>query len=199
MKEEVLSPPENSSDVQESRRLGLVILLVRMFRAAKLDAHLYKEVKGDPGTIIQSFVVVFLSSLAYGIANVGKGNAVLERILMSGSHDLIRWLFWFFLIYIIGTKLLPEQRTKIGLHQFFRTVGFSTAPGLIRIVAVAPQFSLAAFLAAELWMLGAAIVAVREALGYTRLLRAVIVCIFCLIITELSLPFLLLGLLQIFH
>ncbi len=146
----------------------------RIIRAAKLDVGLYREVEADKGAISQAMAVVVLSSAAAGIGNVGKGG--IGWILIGAVTALVGWYIWAYITYLIGTKLLPEPQTKADHGELLRTIGFSSSPGLIRILGVIPILRGFVFLVAGIWMLVAMIIAVREALDYQSTLRAVGVC-----------------------
>jgi len=90
---------------------------------------------------------------------------------------LIGWFVWAYLTYFIGTKLLPEPQTKASHGELLRTIGFSSSPGLIRILGIIPGLMAIVFLVAGIWMLVAMVIAVRQALDYQSTLRAVGVCI----------------------
>lgn len=147
----------------------------RIIRAAKLDAHLYEEVEADKGAMGQAMAVVILSSIAGGIATpAGLGLGV---ILIGTIAALVAWYIWAFLTYFIGTKLLPEPETKADVGELLRTIGFSSSPGLIRVLGIIPFLRGLVFLVAGVWMLVAMVIAVRQALDYQSTLRAVGVCI----------------------
>lgn len=150
-------------------------LMDRMIRAAKLDVHLYEEVEADTGAMGQAMVVVVLSSVAAGIGSIASGG--LGGILMGTIAALIGWYVWAYLTYLIGTKLLAEPQTKADHGELLRTIGFSSSPGLIRVLGVIPGLAPLVFLASGIWMLVAMIIAVRQALDYTSTLRAVGVCL----------------------
>lgn len=146
----------------------------RLVRAAQLDEKLYEEVEADKGALGQAMAVVVLSSVAAGVGSFGGG---LDRILIGTVGALIGWYIWAYLIYFIGAKLLPEPQTQADHGQLLRTVGFSSAPGLIRILGILPGIGGGVvFLGASLWMLAAMVVAARQALDYQSTLRAVGVC-----------------------
>ena len=63
------------------------------------------------------------------------------------------------------------------LGELLRTIGFSSAPGLIRVVGIIPGLATLVQIAAQIWMLVAMVIAVRQALDYTSTFRAVGVCI----------------------
>ena len=147
----------------------------RMIRAAKLDVNLYEEVEADKGAMGQAVGVIVLSSLAAGLATIGKGG--LGGVLLGTLAALFGWYIWAFLTYFIGTKFLAEPQTKADLGELLRTIGFASAPGIIRILGIIPILTGAVFLVASIWMLIAMVIAVRQALDYTSTSRAVLVCI----------------------
>ena len=146
----------------------------RMLRAAKLEAAVYEEVEADKGSMRQAMAVVVLSSLAAGIGVVASQG--LSGLLMGTMSALISWYVWALLTYVIGTKLLPVSQTRADMGELLRTIGFSSAPGLIRILGIIPFLRGIVFLVAGIWMLVAMVVAVRQALDYDSTLRAVGVC-----------------------
>ena len=146
----------------------------RMIRAAKLDIHLYEEVEADKGTMRQAMAVVVLSSLAAGIGSIS--NLGIAGILLGTVGALGGWYVWAYLAYFIGTKFLPEPQTEADLGQLLRTTGFSSSPGLIRILGLIPGLGTVVFTVASIWMLVAMVIAVRQALDYTATWRAVVVC-----------------------
>lgn len=147
----------------------------RMLRAVQLDANLYEEVEADTGAMGQATVVVILSSLAGGIGTAAQGGI---RGLIGGAFaSLIGWYIWAFLTYYIGTKWLPEPTTEADTGQMLRTLGFASAPGIVRIVGIIPGLGLLALVVAPIWTLCAMVVAVRQALDYTSTGRAIAVCL----------------------
>jgi hypothetical protein len=150
-------------------------LIDRMLRAAKLDANVYEEVEADKSSMGQAIGVVVLSSLAAGIAAVG--NMGVMGIIAGTVGALAGWIIWAFLTYIIGTKLLPEPQTSADMGELMRTIGFSSAPGVIRILGIIPAIQPIVGLIAAVWMLVAMVVAVRQALDYHSTGRAVGVCV----------------------
>ena len=145
----------------------------RIIRAAKLDVALYEEVEADKSSLGQAMGVVILSSIAAGIGSTSAG--ILE-MLIGAVVALAGWYIWAYLTYFIGTKFLPEPQTKADHGELLRTIGFSSSPGLIRVLGVVPVMREIVFLIAAIWMLVAMVIAVRQALDYTGTLRAIGVC-----------------------
>lgn len=148
----------------------------RMIGAAKLNPGTYEEVEHDTGAMGQAVGVILLSSVAAGIGSIGYMDVT--TALVAGSiAALVGWLVWAFLTWIIGTKLLPEQNTEAGIGQLLRTIGFASAPGILRVLGVIPGIGGLLVLACNIWMLAAMVVGVRQALDYTSTWRAVGVCV----------------------
>jgi hypothetical protein len=122
-------------------------LVGRMIRAAKLDVDLYEEVEADTGATGQAMLVVVLSSVAAGIGSVGGGAG------------------------------LKESQTEADVGQLLRTTGFSSSPGLLRILGILPGLTGIVFLGCHVWMLVAMVIAVRQALDYHGTGRAIAVCL----------------------
>jgi hypothetical protein len=165
----------------------------RMIRASKLQAGVYQEVEADPTAMGQAMGVVILSSVAAGIGTIGHGGA--KGFIFGILAALGGWFLWAFLTYVIGTRILPTPQTHADYGQLLRTIGFSSAPGVIRVLGFIPGLSGFLFFVAGIWMLAAMIIAVREALDYPSTLRAVGVCLIGWIVQALvlALVFALLG------
>jgi hypothetical protein len=147
----------------------------RIIRAAKLEVQLYEEVEADKGALLQAAAVVVLASLAAGVgaATIGGISGIVTGTLIA----LIGWLVWAYIVYLVGTKILPEPQTKADYGQLLRTIGFSSSPGLIRVLGVIPGLFWIVSLVATIWMIAAMVIAVRQALDYTSTYRAIGVCV----------------------
>ena len=145
------------------------IFLNRIYRAIKIDADLYEEVEKDKSATLQAGLVVVLSSLAAGVGaiNLGASNFLLAPIM-----SLISWYVWAYIIYFVGVKLFPEKNTKTNHGELLRTIGFSSAPGIIRVFGVTPDLMTVTFIGSAFWMLACMVVGVRSALDYKSLGRA---------------------------
>ncbi len=145
------------------------VFVNRIIRACKLDVDLYEEVEADKTATFQAALVVVLSSLAAGVGalTLGASNFLIAPIL-----SLVSWYIWAYLIYFIGVKLFPEPTTKSDHGELLRTIGFSSAPGLIRVFGLTPDLMTITFIGGGIWMLIAMIIAVRQALDYQSTWRA---------------------------
>ena len=157
----------------------------RLIRAAKLDVNLYEQVEADKGAMGQAMGIVVLSSIAAGVGFIETGG--FSGIITGTIASLIGWYVWAYLTYFIGTKFLPEPQTKADLGELLRTIGFSSSPGLIRVLGIIPGLGVVVFFTASIWMLVAMVIAVRQALDYNSTLRAVGVCVIGWIIQMLIL------------
>ena len=143
--------------------------LNRIYRAIKIDPDLYEEVEHDKSATYQAASVVILSSLAAGVGAIHLGAS---NFLLGPALSLINWFIWAFFVFIIGTKLFPDKQTKSNVGEVLRTIGFASAPGIIRVFGITPELMGVTFIGAQFWMLACMVVAVRQALDYKSLWKA---------------------------
>ena len=164
------------------------VFVNRIIRACKLDVSLYEEVEADKNATLQAALVVVLSSLAAGVGalNLGSSNFLFAPIL-----SLLSWYVWAYIIYFVGVKLFPERKTQSNHGELLRTIGFSSAPGLIRVFGITPDLMAVTFIGSAFWMLACMVVGVRAALDYNSLWRAFGVVIVAWVIQAILLFFML--------
>ena len=150
-------------------------IMDRMLRAAKLDKNLYEEVEADSSLLGQAMVVVILSSIAGGIGASGDNGLI--GLLRGTVSSLAGWFVWAYIVYFVGTRLLPEPTTSSSHGELLRTIGFSSSPGLIMVFGIIPGLGGILYTVATVWMLISMIIAVRQALDYSNTPRAIFVCI----------------------
>ena len=126
------------------------LFINRIFRAVKIDIDLYEEVEKDKSATLQAGIVVVLSSLAAGVGalQLGSSNFILAPIL-----SLLSWYVWAYVIYFVGVKLFGGPSTKSNHGELLRTIGFSSAPGLIRVFGITPELMTVTFVGSAFWML----------------------------------------------
>src|SRR6266540_1825813 len=156
-----------------NRRYTMAGLVERMIGAARLDVRIYEEVEADTKATGQAMAVVVISSVAAGLGAFRIGPAA---IALHAIAALAGWFVWAFLTYFIGTRILPEPQTSADLGQLLRTTGFSSSPGVLRILEILPLIGGVISFLVPIWMLAAMVVAVRQALDYRSTGRAVGVC-----------------------
>ncbi|HLQ67732.1 MAG TPA: YIP1 family protein [Candidatus Limnocylindrales bacterium] len=151
----------------------------RVVGAAMLRSATYEEVEADKTANVQALAVVLVSAVAAGLSMAdGGGRAIGFRIIGA----LVGWVLWAALAWLIGTKILPGPETHSDMGELLRTIGFASAPGILRILGGLPFVGLLFEVVAGLWMLAAFVVAVRQALDYQSTGRALLVCaIGCLV------------------
>lgn len=151
--------------------MDLSVLMGRMIRAAKLDRQLYEQVEANEEAFGQAITVVVIASVAAGVGTAAQGGLV--GLVIGAIGALISWFIWAYVTYWIGTRLLPESETHATPGQLLRTIGFSSSPGVIRIVGIVPGLTQLAYVVGGLWMLVAMVVAVRQALDFESTPRAI--------------------------
>ena len=150
--------------------------VMRLIGALALDSVTYEEVEADRSATGQAMLVVVLSSVGAGIGARGLGSGSARSMVFISALSLVAWASWALLTYQIGVRVLPEPQTRSDVGEMLRTIGFSAAPGMLRIFGIVPGAAIPAFAITALWMLVAMVVAVRQALDYKSTARAVAVC-----------------------
>jgi hypothetical protein len=157
------------------------LFLNRLLRAARLDVSLYRELLENAGLFNQALIVVFIFSMAAAYGTFGRTGATGINIGMVTT--LLGWYVWAFSTYIIGARLLPENRTQADRRALMRVLGFASAPGILRALGFIPGLGLVILLTATGWMIATATIGIKEALNYQSTSRALGVCIIGLIIS----------------
>ena len=145
----------------------------RMIRASRLDVHIFEEVEADTSATRQALSVVVLVALTTGIASLGTTG--LSGLFAGVVVSIAGWAIWAWIVYLIGTKIIPSHATHADWGQLARTLGFAQSPGIFRVLGAVPVVGLVIFLVVSIWMLVAMVVAVRQALDYTSTRRAIAV------------------------
>lgn len=147
----------------------------RMIGAAKLEAATYEEVEHDSTAMGQAMAVVALAALSSGIGAIGM--AGLSGLVSGAIAALLGWFVWALVIFVVGTKLLPEPQTQADMGQLLRTIGFAASPGLLAVLGAIPILGALVRIVLLFWQLAAMVVAVRQALDYKTTGKAIVVCL----------------------
>jgi len=147
----------------------------RVTGAMRLDPAVYEEVEADRGALPQALLVVLLASAAAGIGAPGELSA--RGIGIRAVVALVSWLGWAAIVLQLGGGPLRTAETRVDLTQLLRTLGFAAAPGLIQVAGAFRPLAGPAQAIAWIWMFAAMVMAVRQALDFTRTERALLVCL----------------------
>jgi hypothetical protein len=148
----------------------------RFLGAICLVPATYEDVESDHHATAQAVVVVALSSVAGGLGMAGINGYDLRSLLLGTITALVGWLAWATLIYLVGARFLRESQTHADVGELLRTLGFASAPGVVRVVGLVPGYGWPVYVASSIWILAAMVVAVRQALDFTTTRRALAVC-----------------------
>ncbi|MBL8135029.1 MAG: hypothetical protein JNL48_00280 [Acidobacteria bacterium] len=151
----------------------MTTFLRRLLAALALDAKVFEEVEADRRATVQALAVVLLAAAAAGIGNAGIGSGVPAIIGVVAAVSLAAWTAWALLIYMLGTRIMPERDTSSDLGEVLRTLGFAAAPGLFRAFEVFGGTRWFVLPLTSVWMVLAMVVAIRQALDYRSTGRAV--------------------------
>jgi Yip1 domain len=147
----------------------------RVVGAMKLDPNAFEDVERDPTAIGQSVGVIVLAAVAAGIGNMFRGG--LTGIVYGACLSVVGFLVWSPIVWVIGTKVMPEPATKADYPETFRVLGFSAAPGLASVITIIPILGYLLMLLIWLWQIAAMIIAVKAVLDYSTMGKAIIVVV----------------------
>lgn len=145
----------------------------RVVGAMKLDPNAFEDVERDTTAIGQSVGVIVLAAVAAGIGNIYWGG--LTGIVRGAIGSLIGFLVWSLIIWLVGTKVMPEPTTKADYPETFRVLGFAAAPGLASVFTIIPILGYLLMFAIWIWQIAAMVIAVRQVLDYSTTGKAVVV------------------------
>jgi len=151
----------------------MTTFLRRVLSALALDPKVFEEVEADRRATGQALLVVIAAGVAAGIGNAGVGSGAATVIVVVALGSIAAWAAWASLLYLIGTRIMPERTTSADLGQVLRTLGFAAAPGLFRAFEIFGGTRWFVLPLTSIWMVLAMIVAIRQALDYTTTARAV--------------------------
>ena len=147
----------------------------RIVGALKLDARTFEDIEHDPGAMGQAVGVIALAAVSTGIGNVWYGG--LSGILFGVFTSLIGYSLWALVVWLVGTRVMPDPATKADFAETFRVVAFAAAPSVLGIVTIIPLLGWPLLFLLWIWSIAAMVVAVRQVLDYTDTFKAVIVVI----------------------
>jgi hypothetical protein len=130
----------------------------RMIGAALLDVGTYEEVEHDVDATRQAAGVVVLVAICAALGGVAEGQG---GLIGRPVTELLGWLVWSGVTYLIGTRLFSGTATW---GELLRTIGFAKAPGVLFILGPIPFLGGLAAAVASIWMLFAGLVGIRQAL-----------------------------------
>ena len=142
-------------------------------RASVLERDFFKEVKVNQAATRQAFLIVVLVAVASGIGSLDEGGLDGLRTLPTEIVlNLVGWVVWASLSYIIGTKLLATPSTQANWSHLARTLGFAQSPGILRILGIIPGLGISISIVTIVWQFIAMVIAVRITLNYESNFRA---------------------------
>jgi hypothetical protein len=147
----------------------------RMIGAMQADVKTLTEIEADRTAVGQAVTVIVIAGLAALIGNIFRTGVIGGVIAMVMS--LVGYALFSLMVYLIGTKLMPEPATKADFSETFRVVGFAASPGVFNIAAIIPFLGPLISMLVGIWSLVIGVIAVREVLDYSNTGRAIIVCL----------------------
>lgn len=155
-------------------------MIQRMIGAALFNRHTYEEIEADQGALGQAIGVVLLVTLCGIIGGVVNGLMSGEPVLgiVLGAigglvFGIVRWALWVTVMYLVGGKMLRTSNTETSWGELGRVMGFAYTPGVLSILAFIPAIGGLFPFIGFCWTLAAVIVAVRQAMDFESIGRAI--------------------------
>jgi hypothetical protein len=145
----------------------------RVVGAMKLDPNTFEEIERDTTAMGQAVGVIALAAVSGGIGNVWYGG--ITGIVTGVIIALIGYVVWALVVWLIGTKVMPDPTTKADFPEAFRVIAFAAAPGVLGIVTIIPLLGWLLMFLLWLWSIAAMVVAVKQVMDYSTIGKAVIV------------------------
>jgi len=164
----------------------------RMIGAMQADVKTLSEIEADSSAMGQAVTVIVIAGVASLIGNFFRAGVTAGVLGLIAS--LLGYALFAFLVFLIGTKLMPEPATKANFNEAFRVIGFAASPGVFNVLAIIPFIGPFISFMVGIWSLIIAVVAVREVLDYSNTGRAIIVCVIAAVVCWVVLAILLLPL-----
>jgi hypothetical protein len=165
----------------------------RMIGAMQADVKTFTEIEADTSAMGQAVTVIVIAGVASLIGNFFRAGLIAGVLGLIAS--LLGYALFSFLVFNIGTKLMPEPATKADFNEAFRVIGFAASPGVFNVLAIIPFLGPFISFVVGIWSLVIAVIAVREVLDYSNTGRAIIVCLIAAVICWIAVAILLLPLL----
>ena len=149
----------------------------RVVGALKLDANTFEDIERDPTAMGQAVGIIALAALASNLGQIWRLG--FGSMLIGVCASLVGYVLWAVVVWLVGTKVMPDPATKADFPETFRTIAFAAAPGLIGVVTIIPFLGWLLMLILTpvilIWSMAAMVVAVRSVLDYSETFKAVIV------------------------
>jgi hypothetical protein len=152
----------------------------RMIGAMQADVKTFEEIEADPNAMTQAITVIVIAGVAALIGNIFRTGLVGGILALVAS--LASYALFSFIVFLIGTKVMPEPTTKANFNEAFRTIGFAAAPGVFNVLAIIPILGPLIGFVVAIWSLVIGVIAVRAVLDYSNTGRAIIVCLIAAVI-----------------
>ncbi len=165
----------------------------RMIGAMQADVKTLAEIEADPSAMGQAVTVIAIAGVASLIGNSLSGGLIAGVLGLIASF--LGYALFSILVFIIGTKVMPEPATKADFSQTFRVIAFAASPGVFNVLAIIPVLGYLIRFVVGIWSLVIAVIAVREVLDYSNTGRAIIVSLIAAVVCWIVLVILLLPVL----
>ena len=161
----------------------MALFFRRVMGVLSLDAGTFEDIEADRHAAFQSMLVVVLVCVAAGVGAAAPGIGSVVPTLVAMVMALGAWLLWATVMVTLGTTAFAVPQTRLDGQELLRVLGYSAAPGLFLVLTAMRSAAPFVIAIVAVWMIAAAVIAVRQAFDYTQTGRAIAVCTIAFAIT----------------
>jgi hypothetical protein len=160
----------------------------RAIGAVRGQASTFAEVRNDPTAMNQAALIVLASGIARAASLVLSPFVLFGPVVAIGAvvTAVLGWAVGSFVLWAVGTKVIPGRITSVDVPTVLRTTGFAYVPMVAMALAFVPVLGSLIGLAAGLWCLYLIVLATREIFDYPDLVKAAIAVIAAAIVTAVA-------------
>ena len=96
-----------------------------------------------------------------------------EAAISGVFFGIIGWAIWAAITVYVGTRILGTPETESNWGEMARTLGFAQSVGVLRVFGIFPVIGGIILLIVSIWQLVAMVIAVKSALDYASVGRAI--------------------------
>lgn len=136
-----------------------MLFIYKLYKALTFNEKFYRELELDRSNLSHAILVVLLVGICSGVGTINIASvSVLKEIIFN----LIGWLVWSFVLYLIGVKILKYTSDFVELLVY---LGFAFSPGVLNILGILPSLTYYVLIISFLWTVFTFVYAAKYALN----------------------------------
>ncbi len=134
-----------------------MLFLSKLYNALTFNEKFYMELELDRSNLSHAILVVLFVGVSNGIGTI---NIASVSVLKEIMFNLIGWLLWSLVLYLIGVKILNYTSDFVELLVY---LGFAFSPGILNIFGIIPSLTYYILTISFLWTVFTFVFAAKHA------------------------------------